>query len=48
VDTEGRDEEQAGACPCLHERPVKVHHPELGLNLRWWKLGVDPFYDEIC
>ena len=47
VDAKEQDEEQANAFSCLHERPVEVHRPKLGLDLHLWKLGVGPLYDEI-
>jgi hypothetical protein len=45
---QGRDEEQARACPCFHQRPVEKHGPEFRLDRGCWKLGVDPFSHKVC
>jgi hypothetical protein len=44
---EGRDEEQARAYPCLHQRPVEEHGPELWLDRSYWELGIDPFSHKV-
>src|SRR5688500_19723948 len=43
----GRDEEQARACPCFHQRPGEKHGPEFRLDRSCWKLGVDPFSHKV-
>jgi hypothetical protein len=44
---EGRDEEQARACPSFHHRPIKVEGPALNLNLQRGHLRIRPFGHEI-
>src|SRR6187455_798941 len=44
---EGRDEEQARACPYFHQRPIEKHGPEFRLDRSRWKLGVDPFSHKV-
>jgi hypothetical protein len=48
VNSEGRDEEQARALFCFHERRVEVHGPQLGLNLSGRQLGIGPLRQKIC
>jgi hypothetical protein len=43
VNSEGRDEEQAGARSYFGQQPVEVHGPQLGLNLSRRQLGVGLF-----
>jgi hypothetical protein len=44
---EGRDQEQARACPGFHHRPIKVEGATLGLNLHRGLLRVRPLSDKI-
>jgi hypothetical protein len=48
VNSEGQDEEQAHAHSCFHQRPIKVHGPQLGLNLSGRQLGIGPLRQKIC
>jgi hypothetical protein len=45
---EGRDEEQARARSCFHQRPVEKYGLEFRLDRSCWKLGVDPFSHKVC
>jgi hypothetical protein len=44
---EGRDKEQAHACPGFHYRPIEVEGPTFGLYLQRGQLRVRPLDNEI-